>query len=91
MVQDEEVEDPKSFLARGQSCKRKLGEKMKCQKKMKKHLGNTCEHLEFRLSEAKKVDHAHLIESVQNALSVCKTSAQHHQEYCKWRCWREEL
>ena len=27
----------------------------KCQKKMKKHLGNTCEHLEFRLSEAKKV------------------------------------
>ena len=22
---------------------------------MKKHLGNTCEHLEFRLSEAKKV------------------------------------
>ena len=95
----QEVEDPKSFLARGQSCKRKPGEKMwktggmdpypvtvvnpvltgwvsnmmfqpfhgggsipfslneplrKCQKKMKKHLGNTCEHLEFRLSEAKK-------------------------------------
>eukprot|EP00438_Fugacium_kawagutii_P005310 Skav231740 [mRNA] locus=scaffold638:233244:233762:- [translate_table: standard] len=84
----EEVEDlsaTKTFLARGQTCKRK------CQKKMKKHLGNTCEHLEFKLQEAQKVDHAHLIESVKNALSVCQTSAKHHQEYCKWNCWREEL
>eukprot|EP00435_Cladocopium_sp_Y103_P063761 s591_g25.t1 len=85
LVQDEEVDDPKSFLARGQTCKRK------CQKKMKKHLGNTCEHLEFQLEKAKEVDHAHLIDSVKNALSVCKTSAKHHQEYCTWKCWREEL
>lgn len=85
LVQNEEVDDPKSFLARGQTCKRK------CQKKMKKHMGNTCEHLEFQLEKAKEVDHAHLIDSVKNALSVCKTSAKHHQEYCTWKCWREEL
>ncbi|CAK9018941.1 unnamed protein product [Durusdinium trenchii] len=82
---DEGVEDSQSFLERGQTCKRK------CQKKMKKHLGNTCEHLEFRLEHAQKVEHDHLIESVKNALSVCKQSAKHHAEYCKWQCWREEL
>mmetsp|Transcript_61533 Transcript_61533/g.144110 ORF Transcript_61533/g.144110 Transcript_61533/m.144110 type:complete len:162 (-) Transcript_61533:190-675(-) len=84
-VVPEEVKEEKSFLAKGQTCKRE------CQKEMKRHLGNTCEHLEFRVQEAKKVNHAHLIESTENVLKICKQSQKHHDEHCKWRCWREEL
>ncbi|CAE7227669.1 unnamed protein product [Symbiodinium natans] len=82
-VPEEVKEESKSFLAKGQTCKRK------CEKEMKRHLGNTCEHLEFRVQEAKKVQHAHLIESTENVLKICKQSEKHHQEHCKWRCWRE--
>ncbi|CAE7386502.1 unnamed protein product, partial [Symbiodinium pilosum] len=85
VVPEEVSDDSKSFLARGQTCKRK------CAKEMKRHLGNNCEHLEFRVQEAKKVSHAHLIESTENALKICKQSQKHHDEHCKWRCWREEL
>mmetsp|Transcript_32426 Transcript_32426/g.57510 ORF Transcript_32426/g.57510 Transcript_32426/m.57510 type:complete len:157 (-) Transcript_32426:67-537(-) len=78
-------EESKSFLEKGQTCKRQ------CKKEMKRHLGNTCEYLEEQVKNAKKVDHAHLIDSTENALKICKQSEQHHSEYCKWRCWREEL
>eukprot|EP00439_Symbiodinium_sp_Y106_P014526 s4378_g2.t1 len=76
-VVPEEVKEEKSFLAKGQTCKRE------CQKEMKRHLGNTCEHLEFRVQEAKKVNHAHLIESTENVLKICKQSQKHHDEHCK--------
>ncbi|CAJ1348688.1 unnamed protein product [Effrenium voratum] len=85
VVKEEEVDDPKPFLAKGQTCKKK------CKKEMSRHLGNTCEHMAFRLKEAEKVDHAHMIESAKNALKVCKQSEKHHAEYCKWKCWREDL
>ena len=44
-----------STVSRGEHSLSRFETLRKCQKKMKKHLGNTCEHLEFRLSEAKKV------------------------------------
>eukprot|EP00930_Biecheleria_cincta_P104407 TRINITY_DN9668_c0_g1_i9.p1 TRINITY_DN9668_c0_g1~~TRINITY_DN9668_c0_g1_i9.p1 ORF type:complete len:205 (+),score=45.07 TRINITY_DN9668_c0_g1_i9:53-616(+) len=87
------VEDSKTLLSKGRSCRRK------CDKEMKAHLSGPCRYIDHKLQEQKLLHakdpkderEAQVMYSLEHALKVCKQGQKHHEDHCEWRCWSEEL